>query len=265
MALNTPVPVGEDPVKRARSRASRIRDGIHNYLATLGDIARAWEDGDWQHLKYESWDAYVDGEFGEERLRLPKEYRQKAVQELRLAGMSQRAIAKAVNEPRHVVRGDLEGGRPRPTNVDQHESPELPQVTTAEVAANTSSEPAESVGGAVEAASGAAHLESSENKPPLVEAIKQRLTDVQAKVDADKALLDSIEDNEMRDHDYVTRFVHAVAKVLKVAEFDADRIADLADEDQLLQLSTSLDSLTRFTEKVRRRRSGLRLIAGGAS
>lgn len=259
-ALNTPATVGEDPVRRARARAGRIRDGIHNYLATLGDIARAWQDEDWRHLKYETWDAYVDGEFGEERLRLPREYRQKAVSELRLTSMSERQIAKAINAPRSTVRDDIRrsevDGTVHPSD-DESLSVELPQVTTAEVS-NTASEPAESVGVAVEAASGDTRPEPVEVSAPAPAARATRAA-------ADKALLDSIEDDAMRDHDYVTRFVHAVGRVLKVAEFDADRIADLADDDQLLQLTTVLDSLTRFTEKVRRRRSGLRLVQGGAS
>lgn len=52
----------------ARARAARIREGIHNYLETLSTIADAWRENDWRTLGYESWAAYVDGEFGAERL-----------------------------------------------------------------------------------------------------------------------------------------------------------------------------------------------------
>ena len=257
-ALITPA---NDPVRRARARAGRIREGIHNLVAVSMDIARAKLDEDWRHLGYESWADYVEGEFGAERMRLPREQRQDAVARLALEGFTVRDIAKAINSPPSTVQDDLKPPVRNRTDERRSLEPGLPQATTAEVAANTSSEPAEEVGVAVEAASGDTHLEKS----PLVAAVKQRLADVATKVAADKALLGAIEDDAMRDHDYVTKFVHAVARVLKIAEFDADRIADLADEDQLLQLSTSLDSLTRFTEKVRRRRSGLRLVQGGAS
>ena len=82
--------------RNARARASRIREGIHSYLNTLADIAAAYAERDWAALGYEDWSAYVDGEFGADRLRLSPAYRQKAIEELRLAGLSQRAIASAV-------------------------------------------------------------------------------------------------------------------------------------------------------------------------
>ncbi|MEU4592905.1 hypothetical protein [Micromonospora aurantiaca (nom. illeg.)] len=91
----------------ARERAERIRAGIHNYLETLAEIALAWERRDWQVLEYADWQAYVDGEFGADRLKLPTEHRQKAVAELRLAGMSTRAIGTALGVGQSTVRDDL--------------------------------------------------------------------------------------------------------------------------------------------------------------
>lgn len=91
----------------ARARAGRIRDGIHHYLDTLSTITEAWRERDWEALGYVSWDAYVDSEFGAERLRLPAEHRRKAIEELRLAGMSQRAIASAVGANRETVIKDI--------------------------------------------------------------------------------------------------------------------------------------------------------------
>lgn len=93
--------------QNARARSSRIRMGIHSYLETLGDIAAAYAERDWIALDYEDWQSYVDGEFGAERLRLPPAHRQKAVEELRLAGMSQRAIATATGLDRETVAKDL--------------------------------------------------------------------------------------------------------------------------------------------------------------
>ncbi|MCX4468951.1 hypothetical protein OOK41_01255 [Micromonospora sp. NBC_01655] len=91
----------------ARARAERIRAGIHSYLETLAEIALAWERRDWAALGYESWAGYVDGEFGAERLRLPVEHRQRAVVELQLAGMSQRAIGAALAVDAATVNRDL--------------------------------------------------------------------------------------------------------------------------------------------------------------
>lgn len=94
----------------ARARASRIRQGIHNYLETLAEISAAYEARDWTTLGYEDWASYVDEEFGADRLRLPAEHRQKAIQELRLAGMSQRAIATVIGVSQKTVDRALDSG-----------------------------------------------------------------------------------------------------------------------------------------------------------
>lgn len=96
--------------QNARARSSRIRMGIHSYLETLGDIAAAYAERDWIALDYADWQSYVDGEFGAERLRLPPAHRQKAVEELRLAGMSQRAIGTALGVDKRTVANDLASG-----------------------------------------------------------------------------------------------------------------------------------------------------------
>lgn len=94
----------------ARARAGRIRQGIHNYLSTLAEIAQAYGDRDWLTLGYADWQSYVDEEFGATRLRLPFEHRQKAVTELRLAGMSQRAIGTTLGVDQKTVSNDLRSG-----------------------------------------------------------------------------------------------------------------------------------------------------------
>jgi hypothetical protein len=99
----------KEELAQARATASQIRQGIHNYLATLALIARANKEQHWRVLGYADWRAYVDGEFGAERLRLPAEHRQKAVEELRLAGLSTRAIGAAVGASDATVRRDLSG------------------------------------------------------------------------------------------------------------------------------------------------------------
>lgn len=101
----------------ARARAGQIREGIANYLSTLGVIAIAYQEQDHLTLGYESWQEYVDTEFSAERLRLPAEHRQKAVAELRLAGLSTRAIGTAIGVSRETVRRDLAGD----TNVSPEE------------------------------------------------------------------------------------------------------------------------------------------------
>ncbi len=90
----------------ARRRVRRIRDGMKSYIHTLGDIAAAYAAEDWKTLGYLSWAAYVDKEFGASQVGLPPEQRQKAVEELRLAGLSNRAIAAALNVGETTVRRD---------------------------------------------------------------------------------------------------------------------------------------------------------------
>jgi hypothetical protein len=104
-----------DPAQRelqrfARARAGRIRDGMRNYIATLGEIYAAWNDADWTVLGYRSWQEYVDTEFGAERVRLPADQRKKAVEELRLSGMSTRAIGQTLGVNRSTVQKDLQVG-----------------------------------------------------------------------------------------------------------------------------------------------------------
>lgn len=96
---------------QARARASKIRTGIVGYLETLAVIAEAWKQNDWDTLGYDSWAAYVESEFGADRLRIPAAHRQKAVNELRLTtDMSNRAIAQAVGVSPTQVRRDLTSG-----------------------------------------------------------------------------------------------------------------------------------------------------------
>lgn len=97
----------KEELAQARATASQIRQGIHTYLSTLALIARANKEQHWKVLGYESWQSYVDGEFGAERLKLPAEHRRKAVEELRLAGLSVRAIGSAVGVSTNTVLKDL--------------------------------------------------------------------------------------------------------------------------------------------------------------
>lgn len=100
-------PAEKDRQATARRRVRRIREGIKSYIHTLGDIAAAYAAEDWKTLGYASWAAYVEKEFGAREVGLPPEQRQKAIEELRLAGLSNRAIASALNVGEATVRRDL--------------------------------------------------------------------------------------------------------------------------------------------------------------
>jgi hypothetical protein len=101
--------VDKAALREANARAHRIRAGIASYLTTLADVAAAYRERDWHTLGYADWSAYVEGEFSAQRMRLTPEHRQKAVEELRLAGLSQRAIGTALGVSQETVRRDLSG------------------------------------------------------------------------------------------------------------------------------------------------------------
>lgn len=89
--------------KPARARAGQIRTGMRTYIETLGIIAMAYREGDHLTLGYESWDAYLEGEFNHQRVQLDPDMREKAITELRLGGLSQRAIATTLGVGRQTV------------------------------------------------------------------------------------------------------------------------------------------------------------------
>lgn len=97
-------------VNEARARAGQIRSGAVDYLRTLALIAVAKEARDDITLGYASWEEYVAGEYSALRLRIGEEYRQKAIEELRLTGLSQRAIGGAIGVSAATVNRALRSG-----------------------------------------------------------------------------------------------------------------------------------------------------------
>lgn len=106
--LVDPVVGGEQStVPEARARAERIRAGLPVFVQMRRDIADAYGRRDWATLGYDSWEQYLDSEFGGQLRRLVGAERREAVAEYREAGMSSRAIAKAVGASQSAVRNDL--------------------------------------------------------------------------------------------------------------------------------------------------------------
>lgn len=97
----------ERDVSAAQRRAERIRVGMHSFIATRKEIAAAYAERDWVTLAYDSFEAYVESEFSEGRLRLSPDERREAVAELRRAGMSTRAIGAVVGASKDTVARDL--------------------------------------------------------------------------------------------------------------------------------------------------------------
>lgn len=103
-------PAQQERQRFARSRAGQIRFGMQNYIETLGVIAQARAESDHLTLGYDSWQAYVDGEFGDGRIQLPPDLRRKAVEELRLAGATQREIGHTLGVSAATVNRELAAG-----------------------------------------------------------------------------------------------------------------------------------------------------------
>jgi hypothetical protein len=94
--------------EEARARADRIRSGMRVLAAWQQDVIAAYAARDWDTLGYETWDAYIDGEYGEHRVRLPREQRREIVAGMSAAGMSTRAIGAAVGVHHDTVNRDVQ-------------------------------------------------------------------------------------------------------------------------------------------------------------
>lgn len=116
MALATPDDVDADQVSQstrdeATLRAATIRVGIGRFIdVVVPELAAAWAGRDWIALGYDSWESYVTGELGVDRLKLSRIGRQQAIGTFRLAGMSTRAIGAALGVDPKTVRNDIADG-----------------------------------------------------------------------------------------------------------------------------------------------------------
>ncbi|MGW1246967.1 hypothetical protein [Streptomyces sp. NPDC002535] len=89
---------------QARALTDRIKVAVEG---TWLLIQEAYTSRAWAALGYDTWDAYCTAEFGQARLRLPREERQEVVASLRENGLSTRAIASATGVSQMQVSRDL--------------------------------------------------------------------------------------------------------------------------------------------------------------
>jgi hypothetical protein len=92
--------------KQARAITERINCAMGDLM---GEVAKAWIGRVWLALGYESWAAYIKGEFTHAPLSLPRDERQAVVALLRGQGMSTRAIGPATGTSHQTVADDLAG------------------------------------------------------------------------------------------------------------------------------------------------------------
>ncbi|GHS89319.1 hypothetical protein AGMMS50218_15330 [Actinomycetota bacterium] len=111
--------VAEDPhasgvldAAGARVLTEQIRSAVVRTIDVLGEVdhlvVRAFEGRAWVALEYESWEAYVGGEFSQARLWESVEQRQTRAATLRDAGLSSRAVAAVLGVGKSTVHRDLE-------------------------------------------------------------------------------------------------------------------------------------------------------------
>lgn len=89
---------------QARTLTDRIKVAVEG---TWLLIQEAYTSRAWAALGYSTWDAYCTAEFGETRLRLPREERQEVVASLRESGLSVRAIAAATGSSVGTIAGEV--------------------------------------------------------------------------------------------------------------------------------------------------------------
>lgn len=90
--------------EEARTLTDRIKIAVEG---TWQLIREAYTTRTWAVLGYDTWDAYCTAEFGDTRLKLPREERQDIVASLRDSGLSTRAIASATGVSQMQVSRDL--------------------------------------------------------------------------------------------------------------------------------------------------------------
>lgn len=102
----------DTPEKMAFHITKCIRRAVNACAESVKDlrrnIAKAYEIRVWETLGYDSWDAYVNTEFGATLKRLNKDDRQMVVGSLAASGMSTRAIAPVVGAHHATVARDIE-------------------------------------------------------------------------------------------------------------------------------------------------------------
>jgi hypothetical protein len=106
IANEEPLATVELSADKARALTDQIKAGMERIWDL---VSRAYCGRAWAALGYESWDDYLDGEFGSVRLQLPREDRTEVVSSMRASGMSIRAIASGTGLSRGTVQRQLSG------------------------------------------------------------------------------------------------------------------------------------------------------------
>lgn len=107
--------------EQARALTDRIKIAVEG---TWQLIREAYTSRTWAVLGYSTWDAYCAAEFGETRLKIPREERQEVAASLRDSGLSMRAIGSATGVSHTQISNDLKsaGVNPAASSAGQGDS-----------------------------------------------------------------------------------------------------------------------------------------------
>jgi hypothetical protein len=239
----------------ARARAERIRAGLASYTQMRQDIADAYAQRDWAALGYLSWFAYVEAEFGPALRGLTRDDRREVVKDLRGQGMTTRQIAAATGASKSQVDRDLD-------HVSRNGTPET--VTGSDGKQYPASRP-------VSAPPAPSTLNGQSLPPvkpePAAEPQKSKPSpSTQDAPTPSAAVREQIEnDPGVQAAEFMRRFTGVLSASVDLCNFDVDRLAQLADPNVIELLDRHVQSVTRFADAVKRARTGLHLIQGGAS
>jgi len=254
--------------------ARQLTDRIKVTLGVGWELTKeAYNTRAWAALGYATWDEYCTREFGDDRLRLPRETRQEVVASLRDSGLSLRAIGAATGVSQTQVQKDLNSGvnqidgragqrpdgftpappGPPTTGIDgkrypsvrpqppRPSSPPQPILVTAD----------DEIEDEIEVIDG---LVMDEAAAALAEADAKREDELDAQMEETAAR-------------FRRNFSAALARADDVWQFDVDRIAELYAASFERDLSPWLTEMERWcqrvNESIRRHRSGLRVVQGG--
>jgi transposase-like protein len=230
----------------ARTKVELVKALVGTVWTEVADLFRGRA---WLALGYASWDDLCVAEFDGARIRLPREDRREIVGSLREAGLSVRAIAAATGVAPATVHDDLSGVQnrtPGTTGTDGKRYPASrpappPEPPDVPAAAPTAAPPGPPAPAPVD--SSGAGAPEPEPSPALTDWLAGS--------------------QELKDAGYVHSFMKLLARASELSSFDAERLGLILDSTEADSMERFAATATRFAERMRRARAGLRVIEGG--
>lgn len=250
-----------------------VRESIETTKSHLERAAEqvVWqiENRAWLVLGYASWDEMREAEYKGAAVIVPRADRPELVMRLRAGGLSQQQVASTIGVSQGTVatdeaniNSDIDLPATR-TDTRGHQRPTTYKTTSTKPPATKGQ--------------GDIRQELVEDAAPMVGAAESQdgrspgETPVRADVvDDDTAACPAATASEIaeaseavQDARYLENFAAAIAKATEYRTFDAERIGRLAGDDDIRTLELAAKYSADFLERVKRARTGLRVITGG--